>query len=90
MKKAAHRILTALVCIFALGCVYVSAALMMGAGFAFSDIDYGEAQRQAAESKAAIFSIFCFFSLCASVASLLLSGRIARLILRVIGMRDAA
>lgn len=90
MKKAAHWVLTALTCILALGCIYVSAALMIGAGFIFSDIEYDEAQRQAAESKAAVFSIFCFLSLCASLAGLFLSGRIARFILRVIGIRDAA
>lgn len=90
MERAARWILTALICVFFLGCLYVSLASMMGAGFIFSDIDYDEAQRQAAQSKAAIFSIFCFFGLCASLVGLFLSGRIARLIMRVFRVRGAA
>jgi hypothetical protein len=50
--------LVGLICVGALGCVYVSGALMLGAGFIFGDIDYNEAQQQTAQSKAAVLPAF--------------------------------
>jgi len=89
MKKIAHSTLVILICIFALVSIYVSFALMIGSGFIFGDIDYTEAQRQTAETKAYFFSILCFFSLCLSVITLFLSSRIARFILKILGISDA-
>jgi hypothetical protein len=90
MNKITHRILTALICVLALGWIYVSVVLMIGSGFIFGDIDFDEAQMRAAESKAYMLSIFGFLSLCMSVVLLLFSGRVARVILRCIGMSKAA
>ena len=88
MKKIAHWILVILICIFALVSIYINFALMIGSGFIFGDIDYTEAQRQTAETKAAIFSIICFFGLCISVIMLFLSSRISRFILKIFGVSD--
>ncbi len=90
MKKVAHMILTVLICIFALSCVYLSAILAISAGLMFGDINDTETQRQAAQVKTTIFSLFCFLGFCASLAVLFLSRWISRFILKLIGIRDAA
>ena len=88
MKKIAHWTLVILICIFAFCSIYVCFALMIGSGFIFGDIEYTEAQRQAAETKRAIFSIFCFLGLCLSVTILFVSGRIASFILEIFGVSN--
>ena len=79
-----------LICVFALGCAYISFVLIVGSGFIFGDIDYTEAQRQVAEKKATILSLFGFVSLCASMLLMFLSSRIARFTLRLFGIGGAA
>jgi len=85
VRKAIYWFLVIVVCSFALVCIYLSGALMLGAGFIFGDIDHTDAQRQVAQGKADLFSLFCFICLCASVALLFLSGRIANLVLKTFG-----
>jgi hypothetical protein len=58
-----------------------------GSGFIFDNIDYTEAGRLI---KAAVFSLLCFVSFCASVTVLFLSGRhMAREILKILGLGNA-
>jgi hypothetical protein len=89
MKKAAHWILVIFICALALGGAYVGFVLMIASGFIFGNIDHTEAQRQAAENKALISSLFGFVSFCIAILIMFLSSRIARLMLRVLGVGGA-
>ena len=90
MNKAAYGTLVVLICLCALGCAYVSLVLWLASGFITGDIDYTEAQRQAAQGRAALLSLVGFLGVIASVAAMLLSGRLARLVLRLFGAGSAA
>ena len=88
MKKIAYWISVIFICAFALASIYISFILIIGSGFIMGNIDYNEAQRQSADTKAYFLSLFGFFSLCISVAILFLSSHIAHLALKIFGMND--
>jgi hypothetical protein len=90
MDKAAYRTLVILIRLCALGCACVCLALWAASGFVGGEIDYTEAQRQAARGWAALIALSGFLGLLASVSAMFLSGRIARFILMLFGAGGAA
>lgn len=90
MRRKIYWCLVGLICISALGCAFISGALISGSGFIFGDIDYTEAQQQVAQSNAAIFSGVCLIACCASLAVLFLSRRIANFIFKIFGSTELA
>lgn len=90
MNRAAYLTVVTLICLCASGCACVSLAVWAASGFIGGDIDYTEAQREAAQGWAALVAISGFFGVLTSVSVMFLSGRIARFILRLFGAGGAA
>jgi len=83
MKKPEHWIIVASICVVSLACAYVSSVLIIGSGFIFGDIDYTDAQRQAAGNKADILSLFAFIGLCTSILAIVFCNRITIRLLKI-------
>ncbi len=86
-NKYIHWILAILIGVFALVSVCANFVLIFASRFAFSDIDYSEAERQTAEIKSFILSVFFFISFCISVLILFLCGKISEFILKIFGFK---
>jgi hypothetical protein len=88
VTKYSHWALVILISAFALASAYISFVLMIGSGFIFGDIDYTEAQMEAANRKAAVLKLVALIGLCVSILVICRSGRIARFILRALGVTN--
>ncbi|MBV9959912.1 MAG: hypothetical protein JO360_15910 [Acidobacteria bacterium] len=83
--KIAHRMLLALICLFAFGCAGLSLVFIMGSSYFVADIDYTEAQRQAAETRSWFIVAFGWLSLCVSMLLMFAGDSIARFVLKLFG-----
>ena len=82
--KVAKITLIILICLACLVGLYLGFVFLVASGFIFAgDIDLTDEQRKAAETKAAICSIFSLilmlFSLCAMIFSKVISERVLKL-----------
>ena len=87
MSNIIYWLLVTVICAVAVGGGYISFILILLSGFIFDDADLTRLQRQPADSKALMISLFGAISLCVSVLLLLISNRVAGLLFRVVGMR---
>lgn len=85
MRKFGYGILLALICLVALGCGFASIIVIMFSSSFGVDIDYTDAQRQAAESRSWIFVLLGSLGLLGSLLLLFASDGITRLVLRIFG-----
>ena len=79
-----QRVVTVIVCLAAVASSLLCFFVMIGSGLFFGDLDDGEAEAAAASSRAMGLSLVAFGGLSASVLVALLSGHIARRILRLV------
>jgi hypothetical protein len=90
MRRVGYWALVSLICAFGLFCAYVGVIIMVFSSHFGVDIDSTEAQRQAAESRAWVFTLVGFIIVCCSIVMMSCSGRIARSTIRFLGGRAAA
>lgn len=84
--KALKITLITSICLASLVMIYLGFVFLIGSGFIFAgDIDLTEEQRNAAETRVIFGSIFGFVLMIGSFITLILSGKIANYILRLIG-----
>ena len=78
-----------IICLVSLGTLYVGFVFLIGSGFIFAgDIDLTEDQRNAAQKWVVLGSFFGFILMAVSFFTLILSGKIANFILKLIGNKS--
>ncbi len=78
-----------IICLASLGTLYVGFILIIGSGFIFAgDIDLTEEQRSAAQKWVVLSETFGFILMTVSFFTLILSGKIANFVLKLIGKKS--
>jgi hypothetical protein len=89
MKTLFHWTLALVICVFALACAYLSVILIMFSSSFGINIDSSEAEVQVAQARAWFPALLGFGGFCVSIVMMILSGRTARFILRVLNLGTA-